>query len=285
MLNRQQLSWRRSLSNDDFRTIFSGINTKSHMHLKVLLVPTLVIMILVLAIGFIRPALADLSAKQAELESISAKLSLVATAESNVDALNASLDSRSDTEQFVKRYLPERMDQDRPMDALNFLAAQSGVMLTDVQTEEVKRVVAVPVDDGSIDPIAAAEAEAAAMPVADTYIVSAEVRGSYENIKTFLVRASRMDRLHDISAFGIEIDDTLGQKEGEPPVDVAANLIGSFQASFPYFAGRPAVAVVSAPLFQQSQVDFGPVSAAIEKSTESIPSLDRPQSGRPNPFR
>ena len=256
------------------------------MHLKVLLVPVLVVMILVLAIGFIRPALADLSVKQTELASVSAKLALVATAESNVDALNASLDSRSDAEQFAKRYLPERMDQDRPMDALNFLAAQSGVMLTDVQTEDIKRVVAIPMDV-ALDPIAAAEAEAAAVPIADTFVVSAEVRGSYENIKAFLARASRMDRLHDISAFGIEVDDANLSLPGQDaaPVDSAAELIGSFRASFPYFAGRSAVAVVSAPLFQQSQVDFGPVTAALEKSTEAIPSLDRPESGRDNPFR
>jgi Tfp pilus assembly protein PilO len=256
------------------------------MHLKVLLVPTLVVLILVLAIGFIRPSVADMQAKQIELDTVSAHLADVETAESNIDALNASLDSRSDAEAFVKQYLPERMDQDRPMDALNFLAAQSGVMLTGMELEEVKRVVAIPTD-GSVDPAVAAEAEAMADPIPDTYTVSATVRGSYENIKTFLTRASRMDRLHDITAFGIEVDDKEQNQDQEEGVvvDPAANLKGTFEASFAYFSGRPAVAVISAPLFQRSQVDFGPATAALERSTESIPSLDRPESGRSNPFR
>jgi hypothetical protein len=256
------------------------------MHLKVLLVPSLVVLTLVLAIGFIKPSVADMQMKQAELELTSARLADVETASNNVNALNASLDSRKEAETFVKQYLPESMDQDRPMDAFNFLASQSGVVLTNMEFKDVNRIAAMPVDDGTVDLAAAAEAAAFADPTPETYIVSAEIRGSYEGIKTFLTRASRMNRLHDISSFGITIDEAHAQDQsGTTVVDPAMNLVGSFVASFPYFAGRPAAAIVSAPLFQQAQFDFGPATAALEKSSESIPPLDRPQSGRPNPFR
>lgn len=254
------------------------------MHLKVLLVPSLVIVTLVLAIGFIRPAFADLGTKQAELEAAAARLEAARVAVGNIDALGASLDSRSDTEAFAKQYLPEKMDQDRPMDALNFLASQSGVTLSDMEFTDVKRVEAVPVDM-TLDPAAAAEAAAFAEPVPDTYVVSVTVRGSYENIKAFFTRVSRMDRLHDASSFGIEVDETRAQNPDGTVADPTSDLIGTFTANFPYFAGRPAVAVVSAPLFQQAEIDFAPITAAIEKSSETIPSLERPQSGRSNPFR
>lgn len=254
------------------------------MHLKVLLVPSLVIMTLVLAIGFIRPALADLGTKQAEFEAVAARLEAARIAAGNIDALGASLDSRSDAEVFVKQYLPEKMDQDRPMDALNFLASQSGVTLSNMEFTDVKRVEAVPVDM-TIDPAVAAEAAAFAEPIPETYVVSATVRGSYENIKTFFTRASRMDRLHDVSSFSIEVDEARVQTPDGPAIDPASDLIGTFTANFPYFAGRPAIAVVSAPLFQQAEIDFAPITAAIEKSSEAIPSLERPQSGRSNPFR
>jgi Tfp pilus assembly protein PilO len=254
------------------------------MHLKVLLVPMLVVLILVLAIGFIRPAVSDSQEKQLVLETVSSHLATVESAAGNIDALNTALDGQQEKESFIQHYLPTHMDQDRAIDAINFLAAQSGVVLADIQLASVSHVTAQPVMTGDPDADAAAivEAEVLADPVEESYIASVDVRGSYENIKAFFTHISRMDRFHKVVSFGIRLDDS---SVIDPAVDPTTDLVGSYKADFAYFPARSTTTMISAPIFQQSQIDFSPVAAAIERATDSVPMLENPQTGRPNPFR
>lgn len=257
------------------------------MRLKVLIVPFFIVMILVLSIGYIQPGLGILETQKVELAKKSNQVANIESVVNNVDALSQSLDNKKELTQFMERYLPKQMDQGRVIDAFNFLTTQTGLSITDMAMEESLKVTAV------VEPVvnpATGEVVSETVfkdPVAESYIASVKVRGSYENIKAFFDRISHMDRFHMVNDFAIETPkETEATTDAKPSAPkTTGNLMGTFKARFDYFPGRAVKTAMAIPIFSKSEFDFSVPKKALDRITSPIADLEYTAAGKPNPFQ
>lgn len=246
------------------------------MRLKVLIPPFFIVMTLILLIGYMKPDLDVLQAKKAD---ILAKEDMVRNMDSviaNADALNNSLDAQQNLENFSYRYLPSTQNQEQVIDAFNFLATQSGMIITKMELKQPIRssgTVSMEGDGGSPD-----AAATALLSVAKTFIFSGSVTGSYENIKAFFNRLAHTERFQKVNFFSIVTD------SGTDPLDTN-RLIGTFEAEFGYLPPVPRVSALSVPIFRNSEFDFSNVKKLLEQTTSVVPTLEKGQTGKPSPFQ
>ena len=260
------------------------------MRLKVLIVPFLVVMILVLGIGYIKPDLETIQMKKAEIIAKDSLVTNIDTILGNIGSLNTSLDAAQDSEAFAYRYLPETLDQDRVIDAFNFLATQSGLNITEMDLKQPSAVVR---EEALLTPsestfVTGANAALGSAPtitpvaVAKTFILTGSVRGSYENIKAFFDRLAHIERFQKARLFSIGVDSQSISPEG---VVNTSDLKGTFAADFGYLPMKPAVSAINLPVFSRSKFDFSSLNTLTSRIANSVPVLEKGQTGKPNPFQ
>ncbi|OGI15266.1 MAG: hypothetical protein A3E38_01040 [Candidatus Moranbacteria bacterium RIFCSPHIGHO2_12_FULL_54_9] len=238
------------------------------MRLKVLIVPFFIVMVLILAIGYIKPDFDTIQMKKADIVLKDAAVANTEAVLANVGTLNSALDTQMDSETFVYRYLPETLAQDQAIDAFNFLASQSGLVITDMELKKSPEEVVVNADGTTVvDPNAL-----------KTFVLTGSVMGSYENIRTFFDQVSHIERFQTIRSFSITTDPNV------VPVDTT-RLIGTFETEFAYLPSSPVTSALSVPAFLQAKFDFSDIDTLLGKITSPVPLLEKGQTGKPNPFQ
>jgi Tfp pilus assembly protein PilO len=260
------------------------------MSLKILMIPFSILMILVLGIGFIKPDYTTMSEKKALYATKLAEQENVRMLMGNIDTLTHSLDSEKEAEDFLQYYIPKDTDQDRVIDMLNFLAAQSGV-LTDVISitpveEDAEALAAeqaaLTPDPNAIDPLTGAPIVVLPPYTVKTRSFSADVtvKGKYENIKEFLGRVAHMNRLHKTREFSISTGENNNSETESSDV-----LTGKFRADFDYLVPRPVESATNVPVFSRGSFTLASLKTLSEWVTNRVPLLEKPSTGRTNPFQ
>lgn len=243
------------------------------MQFKVFVTPTIIIMTLVLAIWFIKPDLEVLQTKKADILTRQAMAENVDMTIANISALNGSLDTQQDFEKFAYRYLPNTQNQEQVIDAFNFLAVQSGVVISEMELKQSP-------DQGAASGRASEEIsdvfQKAALPAVKIFTFSGSVVGSYENIKKFFDRFAHIGRFQKIKFFSIAIG------TASPP-DINY-LSGRFDAEFGYLSPQAVGSALDMPIFLHSKFDFSNVEKLLQRTESAIPPLEKGQTGKPNPF-
>ena len=250
------------------------------MGLKLLVIPGAILIVLVVIIGFVKP---DLTVLEEKKNSYEAKLDQSRNMDSllkNIDSLTASLNNRDEDERFVQNYLPKKMDQGRVIDMFNFLASQSGVAVSIMNLSEVDMNRA-SVTEVYVDPAALVPVAPAVSPESFSVIVT--VGGQYENIKDFFQRVAHMNRFHKTRNFSIAASEK--NQSGGDKEDTTGTLIGKFEADFDYFDVVTGGNALSLPVFSRERFDPGPLDRVTDWITDTVPSLEKPETGRANPFR
>jgi len=255
------------------------------MSLKLLVIPFSILLILILVIGFVKPDIGLLQEKQATYATKLDQAKNIDTLLGNIDALSALLKSESEADHFVRNYFPQEMDQGRVIDILNFLASKSGVAVDTMHFEE----------PGS-GPIAASaevaleETVSAGVPLAGilsrvatpkTFSTEIIVKGRYENIKNFFQRVAHMNRAHKTRYFSIKT----AEKRGDSKDDDTEILAGSFRADFDFMEAAKKQNALYAATFTKGTFAMTSYTIISDWVTENIPLLEKPVSGRPNPFQ
>ncbi|MGB3072969.1 MAG: hypothetical protein WBB68_01780 [Candidatus Moraniibacteriota bacterium] len=262
------------------------------MSLKILLLPVFVILDVILVIGYIKPDASDIFAKRDEIVATEAELAKVDAVSGNIQALGQALASRDEAVSFVDRYYPRALDEERVVDMFNFLAQQSGLIVTGVKitknqaTHPTDEAYNEAINSGMTPEQATVYAETAALALPQGYTAAVAVLGAYPNIKDFFNRIHHADRLHETAEFAItQRERDAGQTEEEITRGIQENfLIGTFEANFPYVGAQQASDPLVDPIFQSSAVDFETAEHALTFVTSPLPLLDSGTSGRPNPF-
>ncbi|TXH06846.1 MAG: hypothetical protein E6Q06_04485 [Candidatus Moraniibacteriota bacterium] len=262
------------------------------MSLKILILPTFIILEVILAIGYIKPNIDAILAKRNEIAVAQEMLAKVDSVIANIQSLARELSSRPEAVGFVNRFYPSALDEERVVDMLNFLAQQSGVIVTDIS------IVANPASRSSDDAYnealnsgmtpeqALAHAEAAARLAPQSYTAKASVLGAYPNIKDFFSRLYQSDRIHETEEFALAERKRDSSKADEEAAEgIQENfLVGTFRAKFPYVVAQRISDPLNAPLFQTASFDWQPAERAISFVTHPLPPLESDPAGRPNPF-
>lgn len=269
------------------------------MQLKILIVPVLIILALVFGIGFIKPDYDTLTQKKALLAEKQSQVSKIETVKTNISALTQDLDSKGELEQFVLRYYPETMDQERVIDSFNFMATQSGLVIDSMDMKEVVSekkeeslgvggpLTSVPGDTAAMPPVAGMmPASMYHAPSPGSFVAQVKAKGSYENIKSFLNRLSRMDRMNSVITLSVDTD-TKQAATQEEDTDVAPTeqLVGTFEARFDYLKNKEGQNALNVPVFGGSALSTTKLEEAKTWASSAVPALSVEQSGRANPFQ
>ncbi|MDP3957261.1 MAG: hypothetical protein Q8Q10_02050, partial [bacterium] len=244
------------------------------MRLKILIPPLFIVSILILAIGYIKPDFEVMQMKKADIRAKEADVEKMDTIVANIDALNSSLDTRQEFEKLAYRYLPNTQSQEQVIDAFNFLATQSGVVIVKMDLKPSPSQKASP-GEGSGEVTDASQA--AVLPVAKTFTFTGSVIGSYENIKIFFDRLAHAERFQRVSFFSIENAEITQSPAGkEQPLDTN-RLIGTFEAEFGYLPPEPIASALNMPIARNSEFDFSNANRLLEQMTSPIPTLEKGQ--------
>ncbi len=257
------------------------------MGLKLLVFPTLIGLSLVLAVMFIYPdVMSILEQQQIETTKQDALLK-VEGVEKNIQNIVGSLDSKKETEALVKRYYPEKMDQERAVDMVNFLAQQSGVIITGLTvTEQDVKKKSVPIAndvsetaDGGIDILS--DTEPTVEPP-KSYKVNVSVIGTYESARSFFERLYKTDRLRVMDMFTLQ---EIASRTEQDKESIPDNFLeGSISLDFRYAPLRRAGNVLHHPLFQTGAFDYSSTNQLADFINSPVNDLFLPTTGRNNPF-
>jgi Tfp pilus assembly protein PilO len=262
------------------------------MQLKIIIVPTLVILALILAIGFIKPDYDTLSQKRALLVEKQGEVARIETVKTNIATLTSQLESKSDLEQWSLRYYPEAMDQERIIDSFNFMALQSGLVIKSMEMKEIivekKETFDV---GGPLTSIPGATPDpdmplvpSYQPPTPNSYVAQVRAKGSYENLKNFMDRLSRMDRMNTLRLMSIGTD-TENKETTEETVAATDQLVGTFEARFDHVQNPQEQNALNIPVFEQATLATDGLEKAKARATSAVPVLNVDQSGRANPFQ
>ncbi len=257
------------------------------MGLKLLVFPAIISLSLILAVMFIQPDVMSIL-EQREIESTKQDaLSKIEMVAKNIQSMSSSLDSKKEAELLIKRYYPERVDQERAVDMVNFLAQQSGVIVTKislVEQENKKKAPSQSHGEGTsgseeIDILSTTEP---AVEPPKSYKVDVIVMGTYDGIRGFFERLYRTDRLRVMNFFSIQEISLKTEKEGESIPDNF--LEGSISFDFRYVAQKRAGNVLHHPLFQSESLDYSTANQLADFINSPVSDLTVPTTGRSNPF-
>ncbi len=263
------------------------------MNLKILLFPTFVILSVILIIGYIQPDVKNILAKREEEVAKQEMLRNAETIESNIRSLSQALTQKKEIETFVKRYFPESIDEERSLDVINFLAQQTGVVVTGVSMKEnprvKKEVFLVDAIGAGADPTALASGteasvENSAPEPPQSYRVQVMVMGTYQNLRSFFDRLYHTDRMRAIDDLILSRPSDAERFREEREIIPADFLEGSVTFDFLYVPAESAGNALAQPLFQESSLDFGPANQLVDFVNSPVGDIMPAGPGRSNPF-
>jgi hypothetical protein len=260
------------------------------MRFKIFLLPFFIVAALVLVIGYIKPDFDVVMTKREEITSKEAQVANMKAVLENINSLNNSLDTEQEAEQFMYRYLPKSLNQEQVVDAFNFLALQSGLVITEMglKLPQEKIIEEQLIDSSARSFVAggkALDSSNASVPIlpvkAKTFTLKGSVTGPYANIRDFFDRLAHIERFQDVRLFSIEAS----KKTEAGKASVSDNLIGTFEAEYGYLPPKPIASALNMPIFLQSNFDFSNVNILLSKITSPVPVLEKGTTGKPNPFQ
>ena len=230
------------------------------MRLKILILPFFLAMSLILSIGYIQPDFDKILDTKNDIATQEASLANMDSVLNNIRVLNSSLDTEQESEKFLLRYLPYSMDQDQVIDAFSFLAAQSGIIVTDMSLKTGATEAAAATPDGSAS-------QNARLSDVKTFVLTGSVSGSYDSIKPFFDQLAHVGRFQKIQSFSLQKKSGQTEEGGS-----MTDLEGSFVAEYGYLPKKSVVSALGMPIFLKSELNFSEV-ADLKANITTIPAL------------
>jgi len=282
------------------------------MSLKILFIPFSFIMILVLSIGYIKPLYQEFLLKQAVYLGLEQQRTQVNDRLGNINAVlsdfssdfSETLDGKGEREVLIDQYIPEAIDQDRVVDAFNYLAGQAGVSISSVvmsnkvsgatanaaaQDQIINSQSLLLNGAGTAEDIAfdSALALKANYPAPKKYEAKLTLNGNYESFTAFLNLIYRMNRENEVESFILKKSPETKNADGT--VEESSLLVGDLSVLFMYYPGLTNASIQNAEaldVFSSGKIDTKALTYIQEKTQASnLPELVIGSfSARANPF-
>lgn len=225
----------------------------------------------------------ELSKKKAGLENMSLK-------KQNIEKLNTYLLQKKEDVALVAAYLPEKQNDERIVDGINFLAVGSGVALDNIDVEEVKTLPSESQEVSVTSPMTFGMDPANAGQVANTANkakfsrVNLKAVGSYESLAVFISSLDKFEFFNSIKSLNIAEEDSTGKQAGEADDGGPQLLVAEMEMEFGYLPKVSAVNGYIDPLFEKSGYDESIIEELKGAIQRKVPNLDVTEQGRSNPF-
>lgn len=282
------------------------------MSLKILFIPFSFILTLVVLIGYVKPLYAELLLKQASYLGLQQQLNQVNDRLDNINAVlgdfssdfTDTLGGKSEREVVMDQYIPETIDQDRVVDAFNYLAGQSGVLISSMNMDS-KGSEMVPVAaaqeqvvssqsvilngaNTAVDAsLGSALALSASYPLPKKYRAKLNMSGNYESFVNFFGLVHAMNRENEIESFSLKKNKDEKDAEGKPKDN--SILVGEVSVLFMYYPGLTKTGIQNAEaldIFSAGKIDTKSMEyIATKTQSRNLPALVVGEfSVRANPF-
>ncbi len=280
------------------------------MSLKILFIPFSLILVLVLSIGYMKPDYDTFLQKQMTVDAVQQQLNQMEHRLGNIKSISSdfassstdALDGKNPDEILINQYIPEAVDQDRVVDAFNYLAGQSGIAISSLTIEKPPVTVIAPKEEvmssqaillngaGTANtgvPLDQMIALKATYPDPKAYQATIALSTDYASFLSLFNRIYHMNRENEVKSFSLKKEaDKKDDKGNSLPGDV---LSGSLVVSFMYYPGLSSASmqnIEALPIFNAAKLDMKTFDA-IKSKTESaeLPPLTVGSfSARGNPF-
>jgi Tfp pilus assembly protein PilO len=260
------------------------------MRLKVFFTPLAFLIAIVVSIWYIWPAVTEIMAKTSEVNTSKKNLESAISRKENSEVLKGVLDKNKDKEDFILSYFPFSGNNEKIIDGINYLAADSGLSLISFDIEEEKADN--PFAQGNSDLSGANNSVASGSPAnGEIQAVKPKIKfsnakitlsGKYENIKMFLDQIYKMEMLNTIDSLiiakssGAETAENQGSSNEVLSVDVEIKF-----GHMPQIKER---GDMLSEVFSKNNFNFSSYSKINELIAKKIPVLDEGQKGKSNPF-
>ncbi len=280
------------------------------MSLKIFFIPFFVICTLVVAIGYVKPSVVTLMTKYHDLERLDSEMISLETVESNIASMASQIatsqsDSRStltDVDFLREVYFPVSSDIERGIDQLNFLATQSGLIVTSIEVQDIVKAkpVVVTAEDSTkasadiliANPATDVNSASPVVAVHRTYTpdmatVKVETQGSYEATKSFYSRVVHAQRFSLFQDILLSIDES---NDGVVPSGVAKKgisdlLVSKAEVRFFVLPAVEGVTAVGDDVFLKTKLDFEMFAMIRQDDKAELTRLPAANSlGKVNPF-
>ena len=259
------------------------------MRLKLFFTPFAFFVAIIVIIWYIWPTAQQIMAKNDEIKKNNESLNSILDKKNNVEILRGVLDGAKEKENFVLNYLPYSRNDERVVDAINYIATDSGSSLIKLSVEEKASLAPMPtadaglsaaplLADGTVDPNAPVTIP---KPSANFFTVKADISGKYENIKMFVEQAYIMNIFNKVTALAIskELSSSTDQSGADSGI-----LLANVEFEFGYLPQIHEENGSSSEVFAKKDFDFSSYDKIVKSITKTIPALDEGQKGKSNPF-
>ncbi len=280
------------------------------MSLKILFIPVSLILVLVVSIGYMKPDYDAFLEKQMAVDATEQQLDQMERRLGNIRSISGDFASASSEssggknpdEALVDEYVPEVIDQERVVDAFNFLAGQSGILINSLTIEKPPVTAIVPKEQemssqaillggaGTAN-IGASSSPTIALravyPDPKTYQATVTFSADYASFLTLFHRIYHMNRENEVKSFSLKKETKEKDEKGDPlPGDT---LNASLVVSFMYYPGLSTASIQNVealPIFNTGKLDTKMVETIRRKTeSQSLPALVVGDfSARENPF-
>lgn len=270
------------------------------MSLKLLAIPLFVVCTLVIAISYVKPDIVLLLEKNRQLEHLQRQASSLDTIASNIKSMQAQMTTSNsdpasqltDADFLRQVYFPSVSDIEKGIDQLNFLADQSGVVVSDIQVEDMKKKVVVSAtetEDGATNSAElliaqGSEGVSEGGPTAtvhrtyvpDMFSVTIETAGSYEAMKDFYARLVQAKRFFFPKTMKLTNKvERSGSVPGTEKQDSSSSdiLLSSMEIEFLLLPTVSLVSAVGDDAFEKAKLDFTTLAAIRQNQQGVTPAL------------
>lgn len=240
-----------------------------------------------------------LAKKQENLADINIK-------QENIGKLSSYLSANSSDVSLVKTYLPDKRNEERIIDGVNYLATNSGVILGNIDVEKVKSALPevqegtgldVPVmgsaSEGQVTDESTLTDPAALAPAKpQVQLTKATIRalGNYDAVVVFLTNLQKMEFFNNIESVEISTSEKSDAaqteqtetSESQGPQVLTVEVIMNF--GFLSTASVPAGGGYANSLFLKSTYETSVVEKLKNLISGKIPALEVSGQGKANPF-
>lgn len=270
------------------------------MSLKIIFIPFSLILVLVLLIGYMKPDYDAYVLKQMTHQSSVQQLNQMTKRLGNITSVSSgfassfseALGGKNEEEVLIDQYVPESMDQEHIVDALNYLAGQSGVLISSVVIEKplVNAAADAAADQamnsqsiilngaGTANAVASADSVIALKsiyPGPKSYQATLTVSSDFASISSFFDLIYRMNRENEVKSFSLKKDTEKKDDKGNPVVNSTLNA--TIVVSFMYYPGLTNASIQNVealPLFSGGNLDTKTIDFIKSKIQEhSLPEL------------
>lgn len=208
------------------------------MKIKILLAPSLIVLIIVAIIWYVYPAYTNgidgVKEKNQKLLSQNQLMEKLDSSSNNAAKLVAELETDSPDNALVYGYIPKNKEEERIIENLNVLAKDSALSVLNISILEEKKASSAStqevVENVPVNPFSAKSASPVKAPVTPKAVpsslkVSLSLVGDYANIKNLLEKVQKLKRFNTVSALEIK---TLLKEDQSVSESLQADIILEF---------------------------------------------------------